>query len=248
MHDYWLGGGHNFAADRELAEKIKVVLPEIEDVVRMNQSFVRRAALFLVEAGIRQFLDITSGLPSTGMVHEVVQRADPDCRVVYVDADPVAVAHNELKLNRLAGTGILQSDLRDIDVILGSEVVTRVLDLSKPVAVMATALHFVPEEWDPAALMARYRDRLASGSYLVVVHVAADCTAPGLPDATAAFHATNYRIHPRTAAEITRICAGFEPVEPGLVGLANWRPERPGDSTGNPDTDSLLYGLVARKP
>lgn len=248
IHDYLLGGGHNFAADRELAEKLKAVLPAIEDVVRMNQSFIRRAALFLIESGIRQFLDVTTGLPGVGTLHEIVHRVEPDCHVVYVDPDPVVVAHNTMKLRDNPNTGIIQADMRDVDAILGSEVARRHFDPDQPLALMAAMLHFISDDWDPAGIIAGYRDRLPSGSYLSVVNVAGDNSAPGVSAAADTFAATSYPVYPRSRAEIMRICAGFELVEPGLVGLAQWRPERPGDATGNPDVDSVLYGAVGRKP
>jgi hypothetical protein len=248
MHDYWLGGGHNFAADRELAEKIMRAMPGVEDIARLNQSFLRRAALFLVNAGIRQFLDIGSGIPTVGHLHEIVRRADPECRVVYVDGDPVAVAHTELILENVKGTAVLRGDLRDVAGILGSEPVQDLLDLSAPVGLFAPMLHFIPDAWDPASIMADYRDRLASGSYLVLVHATSDVQLEGAAEAIEAYRSTRYHVNPRSHAEVMRLCAGYELVEPGLVGFGRWRPEGPGDHSAIADVDSSFYAAVGRKP
>jgi hypothetical protein len=248
MLDYWLGGAHNFAADRELAEKIMRIMPGIEDVSRINQSFLRRASLFLVENGIRQFLDIGSGIPTVGHPHEIVQRAQPDCRVVYVDDDPVSVAHSELMLEDVAGTTVVRADVRDIDAILALDAVRELLDETQPIGLMAPMLHFLPDSWDPAAMIAGYRDRLASGSYVVLAHVTDDADNPELPQAVRAYELTRYMVHPRSYEEIERMCAGLELVEPGLVGQAHWRPESPSDQSTNPALNSLLYAAVGRKP
>jgi hypothetical protein len=248
MHDYWLGGCHNFAADRELAEKIMAILPEIEDVARLNQSFLRRAALFLVKAGIRQFLDLGSGIPTVGNLHEIVQRAAPESRVVYVDGDPVAVAHTELILENTEGAAVLRGDLRDVAGILDADETRRLLDISQPIGLVAPMLHFMPDSSEPGCMLAAYRDRLASGSYLVLAHSTKDPGIPGLDEVVEAYRATKYQINPRTRDEVLRMCEGFELVEPGLVGFGEWRPEGPGDQAVTPGVNRLLYAAVGRKP
>jgi len=248
MHDYWLGGGHNFTADRELAEKIIRILPGIEDVSRLNQAFLRRAALFLVSQGIRQFLDIGSGIPTVGNLHEIVQRADPKCRVVYVDSDPVAVAHTELILEHAEGAAVIQADVWDVQGILASEASKTLLDLDKPIGLVAPMMHFLPDSTDPAGILAGYRERIASGSHLVLAHGTTNPNLPELADVIEAYEATRYRLYPRSHADILRLCAGFELVEPGLVGFGDWRPEGPGDSSINPAINGLLYAAVGRKP
>ncbi|MFL6145863.1 MAG: SAM-dependent methyltransferase [Labedaea sp.] len=248
MHDYWLGGGHNFAADRALAEKIMALMPGVEDVARLNQAFLRRAALFMVDAGIRQFLDIGSGIPTVGNLHEIVQRADPECRVVYVDGDPVAVAHTELILEHVEGTAVLQGDLRDVPGVLGSEQVRSLLDVAAPIGLLAPMMHFIPDDWGPACILSAYRDNLASGSYFALVHATADVQVAGSAEAIEAYQTTRYHINPRSHAEILRFCDGYELVPPGLVGFGQWRPEGPGDSSAIPDLDSTFYAAVGRKP
>ena len=248
MHDYWLGGGHNFTADRELAEKIIELLPAIEDIARLNQSFLRRAALFLVKEGIRQFLDIGSGIPTVGNLHEIVQRADPSCRVLYVDGDPVAVAHTELILDGVEGAGVIRADLRDVSGILDSEPSKRLIDINQPIGLIAPMVHFIPDSSEPACLISAYRERFAPGSYLAIAHGTADTEVPGLAEVVEAYNTARYRLYPRTRAEIMRLCQGFDLVEPGLVGFGHWRPEGPGDMSIIPEINSVLYAAVGRKP
>jgi hypothetical protein len=248
MHDYWLGGGHNFAADRALAEQIVAMMPGVEDLARVNQAFLRRAALFLVSQGIRQFLDIGSGIPTVGNLHEIVQRAAPDCRVVYADNDPVAVAHSELMLQSVAGTAVIQADVRDANGVLADETVRSLVDIERPIGLMVPMLHFIPDSSEPARMMADYRDRLASGSWVALLHGASDVDIPGLDDVIKAYQRTRHRLYPRSRAEILAMCEGFELVEPGLVGFGEWRPEGPGDVAEIAEVNSVLYAAVGRKP
>jgi S-adenosyl methyltransferase len=249
MHDYWLGGRHNFAADRELAEKIAKAMPGIGDLAWLNQRFLCRATLFLVESGVRQFLDIGSGSLAAGAVHEIVQQVDPGSRIVYVDSDPLSVAHRELMLHDQDGAAVIDADVRDIDGILGSDTVTRLLDLDRPIALIAPMLHFVPDKWDPGLIIAGYRDRLASGSYLTLVHVNADANVPGLPAVIEAYRLTRYySIFPRSYSEILALCTGFDLVPPGLVGLADWRPDQADEFSASTEVYSLLSAAVGRKP
>ncbi len=248
MHDYWLGGGHNFAADRELAEKIMQIMPGIEDVSRLNQCFLRRAALFLLSLGIRQFLDIGSGIPTVGNLHEIIHRVDPECPVMYVDGDPVSVAHTELILERTTGAGVIQGDVRDVAGVFDVVASQGLLDVSQPIGLIAPAMHFIPEDSDPARVLAGYRDRLTPGSFLVLAHSTADTNIAGQAEVVEAYQATRYRLYPRTHAEVLRMCAGFDLVEPGLVGFAHWRPQGAGDVSTNSAINSLLYAAVGRKP
>lgn len=248
MHDYWLGGCHNFAADRDLAEKIMRLMPGIEDLSRINQSFLRRAALFLVSEGIRQFLDIGSGVPTVGTVHEIVHRADPDCRVVYLDADPVSVAHTELILERVDRAGVLLGDVRDIDGVFNAEPTQRLLDINQPIGLIAPTMHFYPDSLDPVGLLAKYRDRLTPGSFLVLGQCTGDTAIPGQDEVVDAYRATRYRLKLRSYAETLLMCDGFDLVEPGLVGFAHWRTEGLGDMSADPAINSLIYATVGRKP
>jgi hypothetical protein len=249
VYDYWLDGDHNFQADRELGEKILKIMPGVRDASRLNRAFLRRAAGFVVDSGVRQFLDIGSGIPTVGNLHEIVQRADPECRVVYVDREPVAVAHSRMLLEGNDRCAVIQADLRDVDDILDTPETARLLDFGQPVGLfMLLLLHFVPDAWNPEAILARYRDRLAPGSFLAVSHVAADTAATRLPEAVEAYKSTQNQPFPRTYDEVIRFFDGYELVEPGLVGCAMWRPQGVGDMSDDPTVNSLPYAGVGRKP
>lgn len=250
IYDYMLGGGHNFAADRELADKILAVLPTAGQLALENRAFLRRAVLTLVEAGVRQFLDIGSGIPTAGNVHEIAQRAAPEARVVYVDHDPVAIAHSELVLqeNDLA-TAIL-ADMRDPASILKHPKTRHLLDFDAPIGLlMVTVFHYVADSDGPLELMARYRDPLAQGSYLVLSHGSIDHNSPDGIAAGIELSKKNIPLYPRTRAEIAELFTGFELLEPGLVSLAEWRsPATDTDNGGgNPPIDSMLAGVGIKR-
>ena len=228
VYDYYLGGLHNFAADRAMAATAVADWPELPRIMQANRAFLRRAVRYLVAQGIDQFLDIGSGIPTVGNVHEVAQAGCPDARVVYVDIDPVAVAHSRALLADDPRTGIVQADLVDVDGVLGDPVTRSLLDLSRPVGLLVVALlHFVGDERRPAEVLARYREALAPGSHLVISHASAD----GAPD-RADGHQSLYRrtatpMTMRTRAEVAGLLDGFTLVEPGLVFLPQWRPDDP---------------------
>lgn len=247
VYDYWLDGAHNFAADREMANKIQQLVPGARDGARINRSFLRRAVLFMVDSGIRQFLDIGSGIPTVGNVHEVAQRADPECRVVYVDKEPVA--HSNLLLVGNERATAIKANLRDVEDILDHPQTRRLLDLEQPVGLlMLWVLHFVPDSWDPVSILARYRDRLASGSYVAISHVTTDGKPAGQSETAELYAKTQDPACLRSHPEILRLFTGFELVEPGLVGSAYWRPSGPSDTSASAAMNSISYGGVGRKP
>ncbi|HET8683650.1 MAG TPA: SAM-dependent methyltransferase [Micromonosporaceae bacterium] len=247
MHDYALGGAHNFAVDRKLYEQLLPLMPDLASHARADRAFLRRAVQFCVEAGVRQFLDLGSGIPTRGNVHEVVQRAAPDGRVMYVDIDPVAVAHSREILAGNDRVKVIQADVREPEHILAHPQVRKLLDLDQPVAVlMVSVLHFVLE--DPAGLVATFRDAMAPGSYLVVSTITSDTR----PDEMAVgLDVIAQRGGPQTAprgrAEVERLFAGFELVEPGLVWAHQWRPDPPRGSAEDPDQPFILT-CVGRRP
>ncbi|MGH3874764.1 MAG: SAM-dependent methyltransferase [Pseudonocardiaceae bacterium] len=248
MYDYWLDGAHNFTADREMARKIEQTMPGIRDAVRINRSFLRRVVLFMADSGIRQFLDIGSGIPTVGNVHEIAQRADPECRVVYVDKESVAVAHSELLLRGNGRAVAIQANLRDVEDILGHPQTTRLLDFDQPVGLLImSTLHFVPSSWDLTGILARYRARLAPGSYLALSHGMLDTQPDEAVEVVQLYQSTSEPAYPRTHEEVSSWFAGFELVAPGLVGCALWRPTGPGDLSDNADMNRLVYGGVGRK-
>ncbi|MGH3827447.1 MAG: SAM-dependent methyltransferase [Pseudonocardiaceae bacterium] len=248
MYDYWLDGARNFVSDRELANKIEQDFPGTRDVVRVNRAFLRRAVVFMVESGIRQFLDIGSGIPTVGNVHEIAHRADPECRVVYVDKEPVAVAHSELLLAGNDRAVVIQADVRDVEGILGHLATKSMLDFTQPIGLlMAALLHFVPDSSNPAGIVARYRDRLAPGSYLALSHFTVDGDSAGMTEALGHFQQASDPLYPRGYDEVQRLFAGFELVEPGLVGCGFWRPSGPGDAAVSADMNAIFYGGLGRK-
>ncbi|WP_405099119.1 SAM-dependent methyltransferase [Micromonospora sp. NBC_01412] len=230
MYDYYLGGSHNFAADRAAARAMVDAVPEAPLMAQANRAFLRRAVHFLAEAGIRQFLDIGSGIPTVGNVHEIAQRIDPASRVVYVDVDPVAVAHSREILSGNDRAAVVQEDLRHPERILTHPDVTGMLDLSQPVAVMIVAvLHFVPDSDGPAEILRTLREALAPGSYLVLSQASdEDRHDTGeRAEAEAVYRRTDNPLFIRSRAELTSLFDGFELVDPGVGWVPQWRPETP---------------------
>jgi SAM-dependent methyltransferase len=228
MYDYFLGGSHNFAVDREAARQVMAVAPEAPLVAQANRAFLRRAIRFLVDSGVRQILDIGSGIPTVGNVHEIAQQLAPETRVMYVDVDPVAVAHSRQMLASNDRAGIVQVDLREPERILGHPEVRALLDFDLPVAVMIVAvLHFVPDADDPAGVLATLRDALASGSYLVLSQISAEGREDDAERVLPVYRKAVEQLQPRSRAELTRLFDGFDLVDPGVVWAPEWRPEDP---------------------
>jgi SAM-dependent methyltransferase len=250
LYDYLLGGAHNFAVDREMGDKVERAWPDVRSGARVNRAFLGRAVRFMVGQGVRQFLDIGSGIPTVSNVHEVAQALDPECRVVYVDRDPVAVAHSELLLADNDRTGVVQADLREPDSILNSGEVRRLLDFDEPIGLlMLLMVHWVPTEADPWGLLKQYREVLAGGSYLAITHFTSDHEDESSSTAAARINqAGGDQVVSRSWDEIAAMFGDFELVEPGLVGFAEWRTSGPGDFSDDPVTNKIAYGGVARKP
>ncbi|WP_242553651.1 SAM-dependent methyltransferase, partial [Streptomyces beijiangensis] len=231
IYDYYLGGSHNFEVDREAARKAMEFVPGLPKVMQANRAFMRRAVRFAVDEGVTQFLDIGSGIPTFGNVHEVAQGANPEARIVYVDHDPVAVAHSQVVLEGNERARIVAADLRKPQEILRSPEVTELLDLDRPVALLlVSVLHFVEESDDPRGAVAELRDALAPGSLLVVSHACYE----GIPvpkeqagGAVGVYRNIRNPLIMRTHEEILRFFDGFELVEPGLVAIPEWCPEAP---------------------
>ncbi|HEV7648797.1 MAG TPA: SAM-dependent methyltransferase [Actinophytocola sp.] len=248
IYDYLLGGAANFAADREFGEQLLTVLPEARGAARMNRAFLHRAVRFCVDAGIRQFLDVGSGIPTAGNVHEIAQRMDPSCRVLYVDIEPVAVTHSELMLRDNDRASVIRADFTDPDSILDNETVRSTLDFDQPMALLLVALlHFVPDAGNPHEAVSRFVSRLVSGSYLVLSHSVerpSEEQAEGIDRLYDRADAPGVR---RPHEEIAQFYEGLEMVEPGLVNTPEWRPEPTDNSAGQPGADVAIAG-VARKP
>jgi SAM-dependent methyltransferase len=229
MYDYYLGGSHNFAVDRAAAQQMIAAVPEAPLMAQANRAFLRRAVRFLIDSGIRQFLDIGSGIPTVGNVHEIAHQSAPEARVVYVDIDPVAVAHSREILAGNDFATAIQEDLRRPQEILDHPEVRKLIDFTQPVAVMIVAvLHFVPKSDDPAGVIATIRDALAPGSYLTLSQ-ASDEGRPRAErdDAEEIYRRTDNPLAVRTRAELAQFFDGFTLLEPGVVWVPQWRPDPP---------------------
>ena len=254
IYDYLLDGKDNFPADRDVAEQLLAIAPVARDVVEDNRAFLRRVVRLLAgEAGIRQFIDLGSGLPTQGNVHEIAQAVAPDARVVYVDNDPMVVTHSRALL---AGdnTAAIRADLRDPDVLLGHAELRELIDFDQPIALLLMAiLHFFGDDEDPYGIVARFRDTLPAGSYLAISHGTRDIPERSdlSPEAMAEMGAKVERLYQlttaslvtRSRAQVERFFAGFDLLDPGVVEIQLWRPDGEGSKL-----PGGFYGGVGRKP
>lgn len=226
VYDYLLGGGHNFAVDRELARQALAALPSIRDIAIANRTFLHRVVRECVQAGVTQFLDLGSGIPGVGNVHEVARSVDPECRVVYVDIDPVAHAHGQLILSGLDRTAIVNADLLDPRSVLGHESVRGLLDFDRPIVVLVLlVLQFVPDHRNPIGVLGQYRDVLAPGSMLALTHPAPEDGTEGLDKAVTMFSDRLGDVRPRGYSQFAPMFSGFELLDPGITPVAQWRPD-----------------------
>jgi hypothetical protein len=248
IYDYLLGGFHNFEVDRAAARHAMTVIPDIVTQAQANRAFLHRSVRYLVGAGVRQFLDLGSGIPTLGNVHEIAQAVDPDARVVYVDIDAIAVEHSRQLLATVPGTAVLRQDMRKPEAILADPALRAVFDLSQPVAVILIAvLPAVPDADDPFGIVTRYRDALARGSYLVIAHGSNEGRDEQEAERLVAIsRQTPTPITLRSKAQVAAFFDGFDLVEPGLTFAPSWRPETPQDAGEHPDRSGNIAG-VGRK-
>jgi hypothetical protein len=259
VYDCLLGGHHHFAVDRAVAEALLSTSPLAALAARANRAFLRRAVGYALDQGIRQFLDLGSGIPTVGNVHELAHAVDPQARIVYVDVEPVAVAHTRSLLAQVPNTGVVQADIRDAEAVLGDPVTTALLDFTRPMAVLSAAvLHFVPG--DLTAIVRPYRAAIAPGSLLVISHGAQLGAVRDRDEGIRVvelYKRTSTPLTPRTAEEIAAALEGLELVSPdpdaaqwdgGLVSVARWRPTGTDDEE-HADSAFLAANLaaVARK-
>jgi hypothetical protein len=249
VYDYWLGGKNNYAVDREAGDEAIRAYPDMRSSVRANRAFLRRSVRYLAEeAGIRQFLDVGTGLPSANNTHEVAQAAAPESRIVYVDNDPIVLAHARALLtsNPHGATGYLDADARDTAAILTGA--GELLDFSEPVAVMLIAiLQLITDADDPYKLVAELTAAIPSGSFLVITHVAGDMgrmTPGALEAARRLSELLPQRVNPRGREQVARFFDGLELIEPGVVPIQQWRPASDDEAAA----PAALWGGVARKP
>jgi len=247
VYDYWLGGKDNFAVDREVAEQVIAAYPGILRDVRAQRAFLSNAVRYLAGvAGIRQFLDIGTGIPTANNTHEVAQDVEPGCRVVYVDNDPMVLAHaRALLVGVTAPTAYVDADLRDTETVLAEA--ARLLDFTKPVAVLLiSVLHLIGDEDDPHAIVARLMEAVPSGSWLALSHPARDVHSQQVSEAASRFNQlAPAKATLRTRAEILRFFDGLELLEPGLIQVHRWRP---GLAAPGHHQEAAGYCGLARKP
>jgi hypothetical protein len=229
VYDYLLGGKDNFAVDREAAEMSLTISPEIRYSARANRQFLVRAVRFLRDTGIRQFLDVGTGLPTSPNTYEVAQDGYPDARVVYVDKDPVVVVHAEALMATNQTTAVVHADLRNVEEVLAAT--GKLLDFTKPVGLLFVAcLHNIPDDDDPAGIVARYLTALAPGSYLVISHVTDEVAPDRMHEITAEYAKRGTVFVGRSKESIQRMFNGAELVDPGVALISYWRPDN-----GQPD-------------
>lgn len=247
IYDYWLGGKDNFEADRVAAERVVAAVPEVRDTARENRAFLGRAVRHLVASGVTQFLDIGTGIPTQDNTHQVAQQADPSARIVYVDNDPMVMAHaRALMSSRDEGsTAYIEADLREPESILSHPRFLATIDPSQPFAILLVAvLMFVTEAEDPRGLVRRLADAAPSGSHLVISHVSQDLLSPEAVERTLnVYGGASATMTMRTHEEITGLFEGFELIDPGVAKVYDWRPDGP-----IPDRPTAVYAGVGRKP
>ncbi len=248
IYDHLLGGKDNYPADREVARSIMAKLPNARTAAQWNRAFLQRVVRYLAgEAGIRQIIDIGAGLPSAVNTHEVAFSVNPDARVVYVDHDPVVLAHGRDMLQGILNTAIIERDMSEPEALLADAELTGLIDFSQPAALMfLSILHFIPDETDPAGLIARLHAPFPSGSHVAISHATPDAVRE-VSDAERDFDRATEQAHVRSRVEVMKLIAGLEVIPPGLVWLPEWRPD-PGAIMPENVTESYNCAVVARKP
>ena len=249
MYDYFLGGKDNYEVDRDAAEQVMALFPQIRALAQANRAFLGRAVRYLAAHGIRQFLDIGTGIPSPGNTSEVAHAVAPNARVVYVDNDPIVMAHASALLadRDPAHTSVIRGDLRDPRAILDDPHMRAVLDFDQPIAVLLVAvLHFIQDSEHPAEIIKQLMQAVPPGSFLVLSHVTADGEGEAIREAAQTYDRANARITLRSKTQIAAFFNGLELVEPGLVPLPWWRPDH--EVTADPEQNWGYAGVGYKAP
>ena len=245
MYDYFLGGRDNYEIDREAAERVLHAAPDVLIGARANRDFLRRAVRFLATAGIRQIIDIGTGIPTSPNTHETAHTVDPGIRVAYIDNDPIVARHADARLLGTGNTGFFLGDMRDPLGILEHPTIGSLIDVDEPIGLMlVSVLHFVSDEQDPVGLMAAYRDVLPEGSHLVLSHATGDFHGDQAGEVVEVYKSSTASLTPRPRAQVEALFDGFELLDPGLVQVHQWRP----DDQTSPQLDHTVgvYGGVGR--
>ncbi|GGO94054.1 SAM-dependent methyltransferase [Wenjunlia tyrosinilytica] len=250
MYDYYLGGRTNFTADREAVGRVMAVFPAALVAARANREFMHRATRFLAGSGMRQFLDIGTGIPTSPNLHEVAQRVAPECRVVYTDNDPIVLAHAQALLCSHASgrTAYAEGDVTDPEAVLSTAALRDTLDLDRPVALSLNALlHFVGDDQGAHKIVEHLKGALASGSTLAISHATWEFAPEAMERVAEVYRSAGTRLHFRSREEISRFFDGWELIEPGIVPSSKWRPDDPDDAANVTDIEAACFAGVARK-
>lgn len=253
MYDYYLGGKDNFAADREAADKVLQIFPSVAPGARANRRFLGRAVRFAAGLGIRQYLDIGTGIPAAENTHEVAQSVAPDSRIVYVDNDPIVLTHARALL---AGTpegrtAYLDADFRDHDRILSAPETATLIDFTQPVALLTVALlHFIPDDDDPGGVLDRYKAAMPPGSVMIFSHATTDLVddSDESKAVVRAYTSAGVGLTPRSRDRVAEFFAGWDLLDPGVVPVTEWRPDANPHDAAMTATQAGAFGGVAIKP
>ncbi len=248
IYDAFLGGNHNFAADRAVADRARELVPELPGIVQANRAFLRRAVRFAAGRGIRQFLDLGSGIPANGTVHEVAREVQPEARVAYVDLDPTAVLHAREILGADRRTVVIQGDLQRPEAVLTDPHLRGLFDFGEPVCVLMIAvLHFAPDSAELTAALRHYRDAVSPGSCLAVSHATGTARAEEMERFVDLYNRTGTPLVTRDRGRVEALFDGWDLVEPGVVHSTEWHPD-PGDDVPGDPAATLTYVGVGMKP
>jgi len=243
VYDWALGGKDHYAADREYGEQVIAAAPDYPRLARANRGFLERAVRLVAGSGVRQFIDLGTGIPTSPSVHEVATAVDPSARVLYVDNDPIVSVHNDALLATVENVRSIQADIRQPDEILAHPALRALIDFTEPVAVLLVAVfHVIPDSADPAGIVARFTEFMSPGSYLVLSQLTSDSDPAAVAASKAATDNTPIPLAFRSREEILAFFDGFDLVEPGLVSVREWRPVAEAQPTG-----LIVLGGVGRK-
>jgi precorrin-6B methylase 2 len=247
VYDYYLGGTHNFAADRQAAAVALAAMPDLPAVLRIGRAFMRRAVAEAAKAGLGQFLDLGAGIPAPGSVPEVARAVLPDCRIVSVDLDPVAVVHSRRAAADDPGLGAVLADLTDADEVLTAPGVRETLDLDRPVCLLAVAVaHFIPDTERLGRALERYREALAPGSWLVMSHACEEGEAPHADQLLRIYNQTTTPMMLRSRDEFRALFGDWALLPPGVTAVADWRPAEDEPASGHPGRGEIIAGAAVK--